>query len=435
MRQKRNKNKIKLSASSKGLKVLALTLTVFWILGLLFPIYWMLVSSFKDATVQYQDPPEFGISTPLKYTMYLEYDGDVTENVMYTEANILLWQMHSHVGSKISRSEVISIVNGEPVMSTSLSRAEYHMGKHYIWTKSIIQPEDVIRSIDVIKERGCVDVETENIHLPEIQLENSYTDEMTTAYTGAENLTGAIAKTTYSNSWSNLLDNYLIAWDYPRRLGLEGGLLQPISNTVFVAVVSYTLIVLTSATAAYAISKLLPHGLKHKVMMVVMASGMVPATLTLIPKYMVIQQLGMNNTLWAVILPTAASFGTMLIFKGTFDSYPDSVIEAARLDGANEMQIFLQMALPSSKALLGYVAITTFANCWNTYFWPKMVLKDVKNYTVAMVLDVLLNGSGSSPDYSVTLALGFMISIPTLIIYALFQKSLTYGIDYSGLKG
>ena len=64
-----------------------------------------------------------------------------------------------------------------------------------------------------------------------------------------------------------------------------------------------------------------------------------------------------------------------------------------------------------------------------------MVLRDQEKYTVSLVLNILLNGSGSSPDYSTALALGFLISIPTLLIYAVFQKTLTYGFDFSGLKG
>ncbi len=430
-----SKNTIKLSSGDWVLKIFAAVLTVFWIFCLCFPIYWMVVSSFKDSTEQYAKTPQLGITAPLKYTMYIDYDENVSQDTMFTDANIVLWQMHSKVKAKMGSAEVISTVNGKPVMSTELSKSDNSINKRYMWNKSIIQVSDILRTMKIIKERKYVDVTTEGVTLPKIQNTNKWSKEMVKEYSAIEEMTGKITGCTYQKSWKHLFENYKIAWDYPNRLGLQNGLIQPILNTLFIAVMSFIGTQLIASISAYSVSKLLPHGLKYKIMTIVMISGMVSPTLLLIPKYQVVNDLGLTNSFWGVILPGLAGFGGMLLYKVQFDAFPDAVIEAARLDGAGEIRIYLSMVLPSAKALLAYNAITSFAGHWGDYFWPNMILRDPQKYNLGIVINILLNGSGTTPDYSTSLALGFLISIPTLIIYAIFQKQLNYNMGLGGLKG
>lgn len=432
---KSTKNKIKLSFSDKIFKCGAAALTVMWIVLLFFPIYWMVVSSFKDASVQYANPPQFNVTIPLEYTVYIDYDQEPTEETLYNDTNLILWRMFSVTGAQIGKAKVISRVDDKAVQSASISKADYVINRKQLWTKSILSQKDILSAIPRIKEKDCIEFVTESVKLPKKQLSNEYTKKMTELFLDDEFITGSVESCTYKKSYENFFDNYKIAWDYPRELGLENGLIQPILNSLFIAVVEFFVLVSISTLAAYSVSKLLPRSVKNKVMIIILMSGMVPGTVTLIPKYQVIQNLGLSDSFWAIILPAAASFGAMLLFKGTFDAFPDAIIEAARLDGAGEMKIFLKFIIPSGSAIIGFQAITIFASVWNDYFWPMMVLRDQSKYTVALVMNILLNGSGAAPDYSVSLALGFMISIPTLIIYAIFQKAFTYGFDFSGLRG
>ncbi|MDD6479523.1 MAG: carbohydrate ABC transporter permease [Oscillospiraceae bacterium] len=432
---KLTKNKIKLSFSDKIFKGIATILTVMWIALLFFPIYWMVVSSFKDASVQYADPPQFNVSFPLEYTVYVDYDEEPSEETLHKDANLILWRMFGVTGAQIGKAKVIARVDGKAVQSAYISKADYVINRKQLWTKSILSQKDILSAIPRITEQDCITFDKEEVKLPKKQLSNEYTEKMSELFSNDEFITGSVKSCTYTKSPANFFDNYKIAWDYPRDLGLENGLIQPILNSLFIAVMEFFVLVSVSTLAAYSVSKLLPRSVKNKVMIIILMSGMVPGTVTLIPKYQVVQNLGLADSFWAIILPAAASFGAMLLFKGTFDAFPDSIIEAARLDGAGEMQIFLKFIIPSGAAIIGFQAITIFAGVWNDYFWPMMVLRDQSKYTVALVMNILLNGSGAAPDYSVTLALGFMISIPTLIIYAVFQKAFTYGFDYSGLKG
>ena len=437
MNKKAKKYKMKSSPANKSLKIVSGTLTVVWILLLLFPIYWMVITSLSGSSSQYADDVKFTIDPPEKYTLLVQYTAEEAETLgeegIYLEANSLLWRMFNYKMADIGKTEVITMIDEKMVKSYSLSKADFEINKSTMWTKNILRHDDIKRALSIIEENDWVVVQTKDIKLPETRNVNEYSKEMIAEFGTDENITGTIVDCTHCESYANLLDNYKIAWAFPRQIGIEGGLLKPIINTLFVAFFTILLNVTISSSAAYSLSKLLPRSLKNKMQLLIMATGMVPPTITLIPKFQVIQNIGLSDNLWAIILPACASFGAMLLFKGTFDTYPNEILEAARIDGAGELYLFLRLALPAAKGIVGVQILTIFASSWNTYFWPSMIIRDENKYTVSLIINYLMNiGSASFP---VLLALGFIISIPTLLIYAFFQKYLTYGIDYSGIKG
>ena len=430
-------NKIKPSTSNRVLGVVAITLTVIWILGLCFPIYWMLINSLSGTGSQYSDDISFWINPPERYTLTIDYTAEEVSMLdaeeIYLEANSLLWRMHNYKKADIGMTEVVTTIDGEPSASYTLSKADFEINKSKMWSKNILKHSDVERVISTIEESGWVIVETENVKMPKVQNINEYCEEMVADFAEDEDIVGKVTACTHCESYANLFDNYKIAWAYPDKMGIEGGLAKPIMNTLVVALATILLNVTVSSAAAYSISKLLPRSLKGKIQLLIMATGMVSPTITLIPKFQVIQTIGLSDSLWAIILPACASFGAMLLFKGTFDSYPNEILEAARIDGAGEVYLFLRLAFPAAKGIVGVQIFTLFARTWNEYFWPSMIIRDENKYTVSLIINYLMNIGSST--FTELLALGFIISIPTLVVYALFQKYLTYGIDYSGIKG
>ncbi len=427
--------KIKLTLADKIIKSICFLLTLFWILCLVFPIYWMVVSSMKDSTAQYAKVPQLGITIPYEYTAVIDYDGDVSSDEMFLDANIVLWKMFEKVDGNVGGAKVIATVNGQPQKSFELSKASRSINIRLLFNKSIIQSRDIIQTVKRIKELDCVKVTEKGVKMPKVKNRNKFSKEMMAEYAEFEEIKGTIKQCTYQKNASYLFDNYKIAWDYPNRLGLEKGLFQPIINTLFIAIMTFVLSTLIASLSAYSVSKLLTRSLKTKIMTIVLISGMVSPTLLLIQQYQVVNTLELTNSFWGVILPSLANFGAMLLYKVQFDAFPDGIIEAARLDGANEMRIYLTMVLPSAKALIAYNALTGFAATWGDFFWPMMILRDPEKYNLGIVINILLNGSGNTPDYAVTLAFGFLISIPTLVIYAIFQKQLNYNLGGGAIKG
>ena len=429
-------NRIKTSGVNRRLNILAGSLTVFWICLLCFPIYWMVITSLSGSYSEYASGISFLPDIPQRYTVTMDYTEAQRDRLgtdgVYLEANSLLWRMYNYKMAGTGKAEVIVTVEGEGAVSYTLSKANYEINKEKMWSKSILKHADIERVIPVIEENGWVAVK-ENAQLPKTQKTNQYSEQIFAELVGDADITGTITGCSYCPSYDSIFDNYKIAWAYPSKLGIAGGIARPIMNTLFVAVLTISLNVFVASLAAYSISKLLPRSIKYKLQLFIMASGMVPATLTLIPKFQVVQNIGLANSLWALILPGCASFGAMLLFKGTFDAYPNEIIEASRIDGAGELYIFLRVALPAAKGVVGVQILSIFASTWNTYFWPSMIIRDESKYTVALILNYMMNIGSNT--YPVLLALGFIISIPTLFVYAFFQKYLTYGIDFSGVKG
>ena len=437
MLRKKNKNTIKTSPVNRALKWIAGTLTIVWIVALMVPIYMMLVSSLTAVDTQYSDKVTLTVNAPECYTTMLEYTKEQAETLgdegIYLEANSVLWRTFNYKMANTGKAQAIVLIDGDPTVSYTLSKANFESNQEHLWSKSRLDYRDIKRVISVIEESNWVKEKREDIELPKTKNQNEYSKDMLKEFSEDENFVANITECTHAKSYENIFDNYIVAWNYTSRMGLEGGMSKPMLNTVYIAVMEIVLNVTFCAAMAYALSKLLPRFLKHKMLLLVMASGMIPGTVTLIPRFQLLNTMGLMDSFWGLILPNVTSFGAVLLFKGCFDNYPNEILEAADMDGAGELYKFFKFVLPAAKGVIGVQIFTVFASAWNEYFMPSLIIRDENKYTVALVLNYLLNVR--SAPYNITLALGFLISIPTLLIYAFFQKYLTNGIDYSGIKG
>lgn len=157
------------------------------------------------------------------------------------------------------------------------------------------------------------------------------------------------------------------------------------------------------------------------------------------------------NTYWAVILPAAYSPFFVLLFKGFFDGIPDSIIDAARLDGASEMSIFLRVVLPISKTVFAVVAYFSFSAAWNSFMWPLIVINKeelyplpLQLYRLSQIIGALPSGVGGTATESMgvelrrileegmgfngLMALAIIESMPVFIMFIVFREYLMKGI-------
>jgi len=168
----------------------------------------------------------------------------------------------------------------------------------------------------------------------------------------------------------------------------------------------------------------------------------------LIPTYVLVRSLGLMNTYWAVILPEAIWSWNILILKNFFESVPEELMEAARIDGANEFQIMKDIVLPISKPALATIALFYAVGHWNDFFTPYMYLTDPKMQPLAVVLRQILiqvtGGNGLNPNVDITrlatndgmkMAAVFLVMIPIMLIYPWLQRYFTKGILLGSIKG
>jgi multiple sugar transport system permease protein len=209
-------------------------------------------------------------------------------------------------------------------------------------------------------------------------------------------------------------------------------ILRWLLNSVVAAGAQTIIIVVTASMAAYALARLNFPG-KRIIFGIIIATLLVPAVIFLIPNYLIVDNLGWLDTLWAVIVPGSAGAFGVFFLRQFFISLPGEIEEAARVDGAGDIRIFLQIILPLSRPALATLAVLSFLTNWNDFIWPIYVLLSPENLTLQPGLSVL-QGTYST-HYGVVMAGAVIASVPVLILFSMAQKQIVESVASSGVKG
>ena len=204
-------------------------------------------------------------------------------------------------------------------------------------------------------------------------------------------------------------------------------------NSLVVALVVTAGNVIFCPMLGYALAKLQWRG-KRLVMALVLATLMVPAGITLIPNFVLMANLGLVNTYPGLILPfLVGPFGVFLTRQFMF-GIPDELLEAARIDGANEWRTYWQVVIPITVPVLATLGILTFLGSWNNFIYPLVMAQEPEMYTLPVALATFATGDHQA-DHGMLMAGSVVLVIPILVIFILFQRWITEGIATTGLKG
>jgi alpha-1,4-digalacturonate transport system permease protein len=221
------------------------------------------------------------------------------------------------------------------------------------------------------------------------------------------------------------LENYIEAFS-------QGNFIRYFLNTVFVAVVATTITVLINVMAGYALAKYIFPG-RDIIFFVMIATLMIPLQVIMIPIFLQLKQLGMLNSLWGIIIPPAATPTGIFLARQYMSSIPNSLIEAARIDGGSEFFIFRKIILPTSKPIIATITIFSFMWRWNDYLWPLIVITDNKLQTMQQAL---ANFVGQLQiNWSSLLAMTTISMIPVIIVFIFFQRFFLAGMTAGAVKG
>lgn len=165
---------------------------------------------------------------------------------------------------------------------------------------------------------------------------------------------------------------------------------------------------------------------KDAVMSILLLGMMVPFVATMIPLFRMFSDAGLLNSTLGFILPTISTPFLIMMFRQSARSFPHDIIEAARIDGLNEVQIFFRMFIPTMRSTYAAAMTITFMNAWNNYLWPKVIMLDDASITMPMLVANLTEGYVT--DYGVLMLAVLICSLPTIIIFFLLQKSFAEGI-------
>jgi len=203
-------------------------------------------------------------------------------------------------------------------------------------------------------------------------------------------------------------------------------------NSVGISLVTTFLVLFVTSTAAFAFSRLHFKG-RDVMFMVVVATMIIPAQVTLIPVFLIVQKLGLFNTYAGIIIPGLASAFGVFLLRQFFSDIPVELEEAAYLDGASVFTVFGRVILPLAKPALATLAIFTFMGSWNDFVWPLIITNDRDLRTLPVGLSIFQGRYQT--EYGITMAAAAVSTIPMILAFLLFQKRITEGIALTGLKG
>jgi ABC-type glycerol-3-phosphate transport system permease component len=206
-------------------------------------------------------------------------------------------------------------------------------------------------------------------------------------------------------------------------------------NSAFVSGLSVFGSVLSCSLAAYSFARLRSPG-RDVIFMLLLATLMLPGAVTIVPTFVVFQKLDWLNTFKPLIVPSF--FGNaffIFLLRQFFMTVPLELEDAARIDGASSIQIFLRIMLPLAKPALVTVAVFAFIGSWNDFFYPLIYLNSEDKYTVALGVANFRGSARVGPQLQLLMAASFLATVPVLVVYVWAQRLFIQGIVFSGVKG
>ena len=202
-------------------------------------------------------------------------------------------------------------------------------------------------------------------------------------------------------------------------------------NSIFIAVMVVSSVLMFDTLVGYTLCKMQFRG-KQLVFILIMSTLMVPTEMLIIPWYLMSAQLKWLNTYWSVMFPGLITAFGIFMMRQFFEGVPDELLEAARIDGLNELGIYARIALPLVMPAVSALAIFTFLGNWNAFLWPVIIVSNKELVTLPVGLAMFT--TENNPEWERIMTAASLGTVPVLAVFMVFQRQIIEGINLSGLK-
>jgi ABC-type glycerol-3-phosphate transport system permease component len=202
-------------------------------------------------------------------------------------------------------------------------------------------------------------------------------------------------------------------------------------NSCFVTGINTIVILFTSSIVGYIFARFNFKG-RNFLFAMLLFTMMVPAQVTMITTFIIIDGVGLYNSVWALIIPSFVNVFGIYLCKQYCEEIPKELIESAKIDGAGNFRIYWNIVIPQIRPALGALTIFTFLEYWNDYLNPLIYLSSTDNMTLPLALSYF--STQHSTDLSATMAASALIMIPAAIVFIIFQKQFIKGLALTGMK-
>lgn len=200
---------------------------------------------------------------------------------------------------------------------------------------------------------------------------------------------------------------------------------RALGNSFFYAILTTVVCLLICSIAGYGF-EVYHDKAKDKLFSILLLAMMVPQVATMVPLFQMFSKAKLLNSAVGFILPMISTPFMIMMFRQNARSFPVDIIEAARIDGLNEVQIFFRMFFPTMRSTYAAAGVIAFMNAWNAYLWPKVIMTDNNSITMPMLIANLITGYVT--DYGMLMCGVLFCSIPTMVVFFILQKQFAEGI-------
>jgi ABC-type glycerol-3-phosphate transport system permease component len=208
--------------------------------------------------------------------------------------------------------------------------------------------------------------------------------------------------------------------------------LRHLLNSVFVSCTAVLVQLFFSSLAGFALAKYEFKG-KKAIMILMLATMMIPGQVLMAPLYELIYRLGLVDRYVGLIIPSAVSVFGIFLFRQSIMQVPDELLNAARIDGCSEFRIYWDIVMPVSRPMIGAFCLISFMGSWNSFLWPQIILHDSNRFTLPIAMNQLV---GLYQQQYGTLMAGTLLSVlPVIVLFLLLQKEFVTGLTAGAVKG
>ena len=204
------------------------------------------------------------------------------------------------------------------------------------------------------------------------------------------------------------------------------------SNTIVTVTVTIILRLAVTIPAAFAFSRMNFKG-RTIIWAFLVATMMVPGETTMVPRYLYFKQIHLLDSIWVIILPEVSEVFYLMLLTEFFSSVPEDFIEAARIDGASNLRIMMQIFIPLSGASIATAVLFSFINIWNNFIDPYLFINSISKQLITPALKFFQERGGA--NIPMQLAGASMAIVPVIILFIVTQKYFVAGVSSSGIKG
>lgn len=203
-------------------------------------------------------------------------------------------------------------------------------------------------------------------------------------------------------------------------------------NTILMTATTLVLKLFLITFTAYGFSKINFRG-RDAIFLVLLAALMIPSDIMILPRYIIFKNLHLLDSMWAIIIPSCVDVYFVFLLRQSFVGIPESISEAAKIDGCSHFKIYYNIIIPLAKPAIATMMLFSFVWVWNDYMSPYLYISDVKKQMLSV--GIKLFASGQVQDYGSQMAAATLVLLPIIVMFLFCQRYFVEGVTSSGVKG